>query len=39
MKIVLATIAGFTIGILIVISVLQLLAFVIKDLVKMATKA
>ena len=39
MKFALATIAGFTIGTLIVISVFQLIAFVLKDLAKMASEA
>lgn len=39
MKIALVSIAGFTIGTLIVISTLQLFAFVIKDLAKMVSEA
>lgn len=39
MKFALATIAGFTIGALIVISAFQLFAFVLKDLAKMASEA
>jgi len=39
MKIALATIAGFTIGTLIVISAFQLVVFVLKDLAKMASEA
>ncbi len=39
MKIALVTIAGFTIGTLIAISAFQLVAFVIKDLVRMASEA
>lgn len=39
MKIALATIAGFTISTLIVISVFQLFAFLIKDLAKMVSEA
>lgn len=39
MKIALAAIAGFTISTLIVISVFQLFAFLIKDLAKMVSEA
>ncbi len=38
MKIALTTIAGFTISTLIVISVFQLFAFVLKDLAKMVSE-
>lgn len=39
MKIALVTIAGLTIGTLIVISAFQLFAFLIKDLAKMVSEA